>query len=247
MLPRNFWSKMCSGIIPYCIFFHSFKAEFCFSVSQAKLVHVWIGEIPLIMCFYQHILFYISNYLPNLLENGNGTKLNTAIFLNVFKNLKSTRKMQINRQRILKCQIFLWLKWATIKNKPLNLGVFMTLFHKICNWKDWQFDIKSFECWWSGQWLYPHNMFCLAYWKQSISTLLYSFILFQKGITSHLTIIVVYKHHSKKSQKTPKANNKTTKIHPKPEPKPKTKHEGTEKKVLSILGKKSRAFLIFLT
>lgn len=62
---------------------------------------------------------------------------------NVSKNLNVTRKLQINRQIILDCLIFLWLKWTVFKNKPLNSGVFMPLFHKNCNWKDGQFDLKS--------------------------------------------------------------------------------------------------------
>lgn len=73
---------------------------------------------------------------------------------------------------------------------------------------------------------------CTAWHTENNLYLYYCILLYvplQKGIASHPTIIVVYKHHLK-TPKKPKVN-RTTKIQPKPkpEPKPKTKHEGTEK------------------
>lgn len=63
----------------------------------------------------------------------------------------------------------------------------------------------------------------------------------QKGITSHPTIIVVYKHHLKKPKK-PKVN-RTTKIQPKPNQSPNQKQNMKELKKHSFhYGKIYRAF-----
>lgn len=144
----------------------------------------------------------------------------------VSKNLKFTRKLQINRQIILNCQIFLWLKGTGFKNKALNLDVFMPLFHKTCNWKDGQFSLKSFECCWSGQQLYPLNMFCLAYWQQSLSTLLYAFIYSIAKRNCPTRTAVHQCHKTNKQQQKSQKNNK--KNHPQNTP-PKINNKMTEK------------------